>query len=570
MKSLNYSSITSAIRRIHAAIAKSEETGIPPQELLEQDRELRRQLLREREEKRQRRDFLKTAGGLGLGAGMMSANPLAFANNGNGGSQPSIAIVGAGAGGLRTAHRLMQYGLDSTIYEANDRVGGRMYSDRSAESGHFGDNRVVEWGGEFISSEHSAIRNLVHQLGLQLEDANKLSFGDEETYLIEDELHTEADLLDEWVGGLYDTMKRAQLEAPWQPNYNEFIPAHETYDYMNAIDYMSFIGYPSDHWVHKLLLADLVAEYGLTETNSALNLIYLLGWNTRNSGGLPLAGTDERFHVIGGNDQVMTGMADELPAGAIELDRKLVAIVGDYGGPYTLYFEDLTSATCEVLVLALPMNLIKTIDIDSRIFASLHPKKLDAFAANGIESDNGKIMMEFDTRFWDKTRTIEGQQIHMAARAYSFSGEPMTAYSGFISTWEGEPGNPSTLGLMVNYNGGYEARNLASMNLHGVADFADVQRFFDQANPLWDENIENLYTGRALVSNWIDDPYAMSAFTSPAIGTMTSWWGAQWESEPAEAKIYFAGEAYDEEYWSYMNGAILSGERIAKEIHQNY
>ena len=48
---------------------------------------------------------------------------------------------------------------------------------------------------------------------------------------------------------------------------------------------------------------------------------------------------------------------------------------------------------------------------------------------------------------------------------------------------------------------------------------------------------------------------------------MTVWWGAQWETE---GNIFFAGEAYDEEYWSYMNGAILSGERVAKEIHQNY
>jgi monoamine oxidase len=69
------------------------------------------------------------------------------------------------------------------------------------------------------------------------------------------------------------------------------------------------------------------------------------------------------------------------------------------------------------------------------------------------------------------------------------------------------------------------------------------------------------------VSNWIDDPFARSAFLSPSIGTMTTWWGGQWEPE---GNIYFAGEAYDEEGWSYMNGAIASGERVAKEIHQNY
>jgi monoamine oxidase len=155
----------------------------------------------------------------------------------------------------------------------------------------------------------------------------------------------------------------------------------------------------------------------------------------------------------------------------------------------------------------------------------------------------------------------------MAARAYSFKGDSETTYSGYISTWEGEPGNPSPLGVMVNYNGGFEARNLASTNLHGPAAQADVDRFLEQANKLWGPGLEAFYNYKALVSNWIEDPLAMSAFTSPSVGTMTSWWGAQWEPE---GNLYFAGEAYDEEYWSYMNGAVLSGERVAKEIHMNY
>ena len=88
----------------------------------------------------------------------------------------------------------MQYGNNSTVYEAND--------------------RVVEWGGEFISSEHTAISNLAHQLGLQLEDANELSVGDEETCFIGGQLYNEHNLLDEWVGGLYDITKQALKDAP--------------------------------------------------------------------------------------------------------------------------------------------------------------------------------------------------------------------------------------------------------------------------------------------------------------------------------------------------------------------
>ena len=570
MKTLNYSSITSAIRRIHAAMRKSEQTGVPVGELLDQDRELRKRLQRQREEGRQRRDFLKAAGGLGLGAALLPFAPRVRA------SQPSIAIIGAGTGGLRTAHRLMQYGIGSKIYEAGDRVGGRMYSDRS----FFNDGRVVEYGGEFISTEHNAIRNLAHQLNLKLEDVNKLSLGVEETYLIEGELYSEAQLMDVWVGGLYDIMKRAQQNAPWQPTYSSHIPQHEIYDHLDAIEWMEGpeIGLPRSDWVHKLLLADLVAEYGITAGNSALNLIYLLGWNTHNSGGLPLAGTDERLHVVGGNDLIPQGMYDQLPPGTVEFDMKLEAVTGSYGGPFSLKFKGVPGqVNCDILVLALPMNLVKEIDIDPRIYDNFSYEKRLGFESGSNVSDNGKVMMEFEDRHWDRFETIDGELVHQAARAYAFSGE-MTGtgkgtrpgeYAGFISTWEGEPGNPSNLGVLVNYNGGSEARNLRSNNLHGPAAQADVDRVLLQAEQIWPGITAKYRPGMALVSNWIGDPLAKSAFTSPSVGTMTTWWGAQWESD-ITGKLFFAGEAYDEEYWSYMNGAVLSGERIATEIHQNF
>jgi len=586
MKGLNYSSITATIRRIHQAKKRSDATGVPVKELMEQDRELRKQLLREQLERKQRRDFLKAAGGLGLGAGMMAMQAPAFAGKPTCENEPTdIAIIGAGAGGMRTAHRLMQYGIASTVYEASDRVGGRMYS--NSDFGTLDENgkgRVIEYGGEFISTEHTAIRNLVHQLGLQLEDANKLSVGDEETYLIDDELYSEDQLMDVWVGGtdtadsLYETMKRAQQDAPWQPQYNtEHTPEHILYDNLDAIDWMTQLGFPSNDWVHKLLLADLVAEYGITEGNSALNLIYLLGWNTHNSGGLPLAGTDERLHVVGGNQKIVMRMKDELKDSPTKIikEQKLVAIRGackrGYGGPFELTFEDGSSTTCNVLVLSLPMNLIKEIDIDDDIYMNFSPQKRMGFESNDNVSDNGKVIMEFKSRPWDRETPIDGQQVHQAARAYSFTNRPgRDKWTGFISTWEGDPGwDEDERGILVNYNGGYEARSLRSSALHGPAAQADVDRVLAQADLIWPGISGEYISGTALVSNWIDDPLAKSAFTSPSVGTMTTWWGAQWESE-IPGNIFFAGEAYDEEQWSYMNGAILSGERIAREIHQNY
>ncbi|MFV2031717.1 MAG: FAD-dependent oxidoreductase, partial [Gammaproteobacteria bacterium] len=99
---------------------------------------------------------------------------------------------------------------------------------------------------------------------------------------------------------------------------------------------------------------------------------------------------------------------------------------------------------------------------------------------------------------------------------------------------------------------------------HGEADPNDVNRVLLQIEQIW-PGISAKYTGKALVSNWWGNPFSKGAFVSPGLNTMTVWWGAQWETE---ANIYFAGEACDEEFWSYMEGAIRSGERVAKEIAQ--
>ena len=170
------------------------------------------------------------------------------------------------------------------------------------------------------------------------------------------------DLMDEWIGGLYDVMNQAEMDAPWQPRYNTVHTAkHLEYDWKDARDWMAEIGYDPGHWVHKLLLTDLVAEYGLTEGNSTLNLIYLFGFSNRGSGGLPLAGTDERFHIVGGNDQVPNLMANQLPSGSVQLEHKLKRIKKENSGSFKLWFQGIKQAvTCDVLVMAMPLKYIYT------------------------------------------------------------------------------------------------------------------------------------------------------------------------------------------------------------------
>ena len=65
----------------------------------------------------------------------------------------------------------------------------------------------------------------------------------------------------------------------------------------------------------KLMQSNVMVEYGLEpHEQSALNLVYLLGWNAQNSLS-PVNGADEKYSVHGGNDLIVSRMLEQLPVG---------------------------------------------------------------------------------------------------------------------------------------------------------------------------------------------------------------------------------------------------------------
>ena len=88
-----------------------------------------------------------------------------------------------------------------------------------------------------------------------------------------------------------------------------------------------------------LCIAATLDEFGgPADETSALNLVYLLGQDaSTGSGSQPrgapvLAGADEKWHIHGGNDQLITGLLSRLPNGVLKLGERLVAIRRRAGG----------------------------------------------------------------------------------------------------------------------------------------------------------------------------------------------------------------------------------------------
>lgn len=75
-----------------------------------------------------------------------------------------IVVIGAGLAGLATATRLDEAGIDVTVLEARDRVGGRVWSHRLPSG------EVIELGAEFVLPGYELLGQTVESLQLDLYD----------------------------------------------------------------------------------------------------------------------------------------------------------------------------------------------------------------------------------------------------------------------------------------------------------------------------------------------------------------------------------------------------------------
>ena len=83
-------------------------------------------------------------------------------------SASSALVIGAGFAGLAAAEALADAGLEVTVLEALDRVGGRVHSRALA------DGSVVELGAEFVLPGYEALTAAVRRLGLELYEKGTL------------------------------------------------------------------------------------------------------------------------------------------------------------------------------------------------------------------------------------------------------------------------------------------------------------------------------------------------------------------------------------------------------------
>jgi monoamine oxidase len=544
----SYSPVTGFLRGLQAAQTQASAGGPPVDELIGQAAEHR---LR-------RRELL--AGGLGLaGAAVLGGctgpaaepqpsptTPAPSADSTTGPAQPRVAIVGAGLAGLCCARALWSgRAVASTVYDADTtHVGGRCWTLRD----FFTDGRIGEHGGAFINSDQKAIRRLVADLGLTLEtvDGGDLPHG-KDIFWLGGEPYTYAEAQADWAEIGYPVFRAARRSAPWPQRYDDHTRAGRRLDRMTVPEWLEDTGIGSRSRLGRLLMSDVVSEYGSDpQQQSAYNLVSLLGYNSRGSLD-PLSGYDEKYHVAGGNDQIVSGVVAGLPAGTVQQGYELVALAQQGDGSYRLGFRrdgKAVDVVADVVVLALPFTALQRVDLSR---AGLSRRKLRT-VRSAVLGQNAKLHVELSHKTWPEL---------------GYAGSVYTDWDGFCVAWDdsvplGPTGSPAVL---LGYPGGRTGRHVLTGAAHGAAPQADVTWFLDQVEAVF-PGTRAAYTGVAYEDHWSVDPWHHGAYTSMRPGQYTTTFG--YAGVP-EGGVHFAGE-HTELDFGFLDSAVVSGERVAREI----
>jgi monoamine oxidase len=406
-----------------------------------------------------------------------------------------VAIVGGGLAGLRCAEVLVERGLDVVVLEARERVGGRVFSH------HFGDGQTCERGAEFIDSNHAEVLALATRLSLTLTSRTA-------------ELDPAETLLD--AGGRAVPMS---MHASIEPDIAQWDRAvaglgdEDEYERGTLADLM--------HSLELSVLARLVigrqirTEFMLPPEEVSQRFAAGLAR-------LQAAGRKECHRVVGGNDQLASGLAARLGE-RVRLST-VVQSIDTTAGTITLATGELIEA--QTIVAAVPLPVL------SRIWSQM-PLELGA-VGYGV---GGKISVQFDRRIWHD---------------YGRNGTVLTERA-WGHLWETTDDQGGDRGVLTNLLSSHDGAAFAALPEAPDRLVAEIDRLFPGAKGLAGERVH---------TDWTNDPLSLGAYSCFGPGQLAA---AAPLLRAAHGRLLLAGEHTDE-FSGFMEGALRSGTRVAATI----
>jgi monoamine oxidase len=447
-----------------------------------------------------------------------------------------VAVIGGGFSGLAAAWYLKSCGAEPTVFEARGQIGGRVRTDRKMIKG-----KVLEEGAELIGENHALWRLLAKRFGLKLE-----VMSEEKDYGEKSQV---------WYNGreLSETEKTEldrQLEPVWTAIGEQARPLPETEPWTHRLA-ARYDGESIRHRLEELTRGaprNVVPWFEFTlgndncapiEKQSYLGLLGSVSAARMGSDPPGMFGywkSTETHRCKGGNDllgqqlakflgrSVRTGVkvdAISINSGRYFPPVLVTSIVRDPTGgerafPLTLGFH--------YVVLTAPATVWKGIEISP----PFNPAFLTLQHGAAI-----KFISRHKTEFWRE----EGLS-------------PLAKSTDLGSVWEGTDKQPKDIpgfALTVFAGGPY---------------VLPAKQYPPGLTRLYPGRPKTL-TGETFV-NWPTEKFIEAGYAVPAVGEASTILPAL--NQPYAKRLYFAGEQASPGFFGYMEGALQTGARAAREI----
>jgi monoamine oxidase len=482
-----------------------------------------------------RRDFLKqtAVAAATLSTSSMRSFVLGQRSLERRGAPKKVIIIGAGLAGLSAAYELTQTGHDVTLLEARTRPGGRVHTLRDP----FAEGLYAEAGATRIPNHHHFTLKYVELFGLKLDPFEPTSLpsvyhvrGKRVQVRPGQKVDWPYDLTaEERALGLRGMRQKyiwsmlGELGDATDPRW----PPAETlikYDYLNRSDFWRSRGASPE----AIALLSLGGIDDRAETWSTLFMLRNQALNRK----------FERYYKIrGGNDLLPKAFAARLsekiyyavPVVRIEQSARGVKAVFLRAGAYH-------TLTGDHLICAVPFTVQKNIEV-APAFSVEKQRAIEQLPYLSAS----KIFLQSKERFW-----VEESQ------------------SGFATTdlpigqvWDVTYKQPGTRGILQAFPISLHSRRVTGMTEQERINFA-----LEQVEMIYPGMREHFEGG--VTKCWDEDEWARGASSYYKPGQFTSL--LPHVARP-EGRIHFAGEHTSVWIDGWMQGALESGNRVAREVN---
>jgi len=495
----------------------------------------------------------------------------------------NVTVLGAGMAGLVAAYELQRLKHTVEVVEANDRVGGRVFTH------HFNDaaKSYGELGAMRIPGRHDYTRYYVKEMGLKLRPFIS-AYGNENVvkkcfYDIRDiqvriaeapaklfpafrlspaELRLATAAVAPAILGNHFSDEILRLTGADEASLFAFSPITDKARQLDEESLLQFL----DRRLQSLDAKELIG------TTTGLEML----WDRSVAMFLrdEILGTGQGLEEIeGGMDSLPKKLAEKLAANTIRLKTEVLALRP--GGPKASVVlkpdgEGPVETTCDYVICTIPFGVLRRLDVQG-----FSPGKREAIR-NLSYASSTKVLIHCKERFWENDpkygifggASLSDQIIRSvyypsdnASAATPSTSPPQskgltTAYSfqGDIGGNKKDVSNGPGV-LLGSYNWGLDARRLGAMTPNERAQIVidKISRFHPELPKYADDHASMV---------WDQSKWAAGAFSFLQPGDQTAYLQNAVQTEGA---VHFAGEHCSTDQ-AWIQGAIMSGLRAVEEI----